>query len=232
MKGGHLVQDLVIAHNHFGTGHGMSIGSETYGSTSGERGVQRVRVYDLTIDADSRGVGFDASEADFNGIRIKSDVSRGGLVDEVTYEDVCMRDMNNAVLVSTAYNALFAGNIYPEFRKIGLKNVRHVTCMNTRQPVITLEGNAVTRPTGPISLDNVIIDNVTPLDVGAEFVEVNLGPGNVNFTPQGREVKVVNNISGESTPRACKFPTLPAPTLPDGWLRDGNTGSVNSAGRD
>jgi len=29
IKGGHLASELVVAHNHFGTGHGMSIGSET-----------------------------------------------------------------------------------------------------------------------------------------------------------------------------------------------------------
>lgn len=36
--------NLLIAHNHFGTGHGMSIGSET------DRGVARINVFDLTID--------------------------------------------------------------------------------------------------------------------------------------------------------------------------------------
>ncbi|MFZ5896985.1 MAG: glycoside hydrolase family 28 protein [Myxococcota bacterium] len=218
IKGGHLVKDLIIAHNHFGTGHGMSIGSETYGADLNQRGVQNVLVYDLTIDADSRGVGHDATEADFNGIRIKSDVSRGGLVDNIVYRDICMRDMNNAILVSTAYNPLFAGAIYPEFRNITLQNVRHVSCMNTKQPVVTLEGNSATRRTGPITLDNVIIDNVSPLAVHGEYVDINLGPGDVNFRPTGFDVKINDNISGGSTPRRCVFPTLPAPELPKGWL--------------
>ena len=73
IKGGHWVENLIIAHNHFGTGHGMSIGSETYGSQMSDgvlhRGVQNVDVYDLTIDADSRLVGHEAHAADFNGIR-------------------------------------------------------------------------------------------------------------------------------------------------------------------
>src|SRR5690606_37821904 len=114
IKGGHLVKDLIIAHNHFGTGHGMSIGSETYGTVRQpdgaiERGVQNVLVYDLTIDAASRAVGHDATAADFNGIRIKTDVSRGGVVDNIEYRDICMRDMTNAILISTAYNPLFSG---------------------------------------------------------------------------------------------------------------------------
>ena len=101
---------------HFGTGHGMSIGSETYGelhlarAACTHRGVQNVPIYDLTIDADSRAVGHEAHAADFNGIRVKSDASRGGLVDNITYDGVCMRDMVNAILVSTAYNPLFAGD--------------------------------------------------------------------------------------------------------------------------
>ena len=53
---------MTIAHNHFYSGHGMSIGSETNG------GASAIRVSDLSIDG-----------AD-NGIRIKSNSGRGGLV--------------------------------------------------------------------------------------------------------------------------------------------------------
>ncbi len=223
IKGGHLVKDLVIAHNHFGTGHGMSIGSETYGQVGTpngiERGVQNVLIYDLTIDADSRSVGHDGSDADFNGIRIKSDISRGGLVDNIVYRDVCMRDMNNAILISTGYNPLFSGSSFPEFRNISFQNVRHVGCMSDVQPVVTIEGHSTTRRAGPVKFDNVIIDNIGPGAVAAEYADVELGPGNVNFMPRGPEVRVANNISGASSPHTCVFPVLPAPQLPPGWLR-------------
>jgi polygalacturonase len=36
-----------------------------------------------------RGLTLDGTDS---GIRIKSNVSRGGLVEQVTYEDVCIRD--------------------------------------------------------------------------------------------------------------------------------------------
>jgi len=49
------IDNIVVAHNHFGNGHGMSIGSETNG------GVKNVKVCDLSLD----GTG--------NGLRIKSD---------------------------------------------------------------------------------------------------------------------------------------------------------------
>jgi polygalacturonase len=225
IKGGHLVKDLIIAHNHFGTGHGMSIGSETYGESalpdgSIERGIQDVLVYDMTIDADSRSVGWNASDADFNGIRIKSDISRGGLVDNITYRDICMRDTNHPLLISTAYNPLYAGQSYPEFGHVTMENIRHVSCMNTKPPEISLEGHSKARHTGPVTMDNVVIDNISPLDVYAEYIDITLGPGGANFVPAGVDVNLTDNSQGTGTPKRCVFPKLPAPQLPDGWLRE------------
>jgi len=227
IKGGHWVQELTIAHNHFGTGHGMSIGSETYGTYQPmndpvvHRGVTNVSVYDLTIDADSRPVGLDAHPGDFNGIRIKSDEIRGGLVDNIVYRDVCMRDQVNGLLVSTAYNPLFAGQSYPDFRNLEFHNVHSVTCGSLLPAVVTLEGyNRTLRPT--ITLDNVIFDNMNPL-VGAaqEFAQFNLGPGDINFDVKDDPAHGVSigldMRTGTSTPQECHFPTLPAPQPPPGW---------------
>ena len=61
-KGG--ISDMTVAHNHFYWGHGMSIGSETYG------GVSRILVTDLSLDGDD------------NALRIKSNPTRGGVVTE------------------------------------------------------------------------------------------------------------------------------------------------------
>jgi polygalacturonase len=223
IKGGHLVKDLIIAHNHFGTGHGLSIGSETYGQIinddgEAERGIQNVLAYDVTIDADSRSVGWDATDADFNGIRIKSDISRGGLVDNIEYRDICMRDQNNPLLISTAYNPLFAGELYPEFGRIRLENVRHVTCMNTKPLVVNIEGHSRVRRAGPITLDNVVIDNIGPINVYAEYADITLGPGGANFRPAGVDVNLTDNTTGGVPPKQCVFPKLPAPELPEGWL--------------
>jgi polygalacturonase len=223
IKGGHLVKDLIIAHNHFGTGHGLSIGSETYGEVINadgelERGTSNVFVYDITIDADSRSVGWDATDADFNGLRIKSDISRGGFVGNIFYEDICMRDMNHPLLISTAYNPLYAGELHPEFGEVRFENIRHVTCMNTRQPVVNMEGHSKVRRAGPIILDNVVIDNIGPPDVYAEYADIEIGPGGANFRPQGVAVNLVDNTEGETPPKECVFPKLPAPELPEGWL--------------
>ena len=230
IKGGHQVKDLIIAHNHFGTGHGLSIGSETYGEGTDildtDRGIQNVFAYDVTIDADSRSVGYDATDADFNGIRIKSDISRGGLVDNIQYRDICLRDQNNPILISTAYNPLFAGELYPEFGGVTFQNIRHVTCMNIKPLVVNIEGHSRVRRAGPIELDNVVIDNIGPLNVYAEYADIILGPGGANFRPKGVDVNLTDNSTGNSTPKRCVFPKLPAPELPKGWLHDpGGTGS-------
>jgi len=84
---------------------------------------------------------------------------------------------------------------------------------------VTLEGfNAAVRA-GPFSLDNVVVDNIGPGAVAAEFADITLGPGPVNFRPQGLGVNVDDRTAGDSAPRACSFPRLPAPELPAGWLR-------------
>jgi polygalacturonase len=238
IKGGHWVSDVTIAHNHFGTGHGMSIGSETYGvyvdplTQVRHLGVENVDIYDLTIDADSRPVGFEAQTGDFNGIRVKSDESRGGIVKNITYRDICMRDMNNAILISTAYNPLFAGSYFPQFGALSFSNVHHVSCLGINEPVMTLNGFNTLVPAGPITLDNVFIDNIGPQSASGQFSTILLGPGQVNFgdtlvsmsqkpVPQGggQGLTVTDNRdpSQPGTPRHCVFPTLPAPHPPAGW---------------
>ncbi|HXX70505.1 MAG TPA: glycosyl hydrolase family 28 protein [Polyangiaceae bacterium] len=214
LKGGHTVENLVIAHNHFGSGHGMSIGSETY------TGVSNVNIYDLTIDADSRSFGAPASDySDFNGIRVKSDLSRGGPVDDITYSDICVRDIVNAILINTEYNPLFAGTSYPNFGSLSFHNFHSVNCMALTQPVVTLGGFNALYPAGPITLDNVIVDGIGPQAVSAQFASFVLGPGDVNFMPAGVDVNVTDNISGQTSPYACTFPTLPtAEGMPPGWL--------------
>ena len=100
--------NMTISHNHFYWGHGMSIGSETNG------GVSRIRVTDLSLDGPD------------NGIRIKSNGSRGGLTHDVVYDDVCIRNSPNPITLDTAYSAAgtLQGNSPPTMRGITLHNVR------------------------------------------------------------------------------------------------------------
>jgi hypothetical protein len=90
--------------------------------------------------------------------------------------------------------------------------------MALKQSVVTLDGFNVSVRVGPIALDNVVVDNIGPNGAAAEFADIVLGPGDVNFRPSGQGVAQTNNISGSSTPCACVFPTLPTPERPAGWL--------------
>lgn len=206
IKAGHGFTHAVIAHNSFGTGHGMSIGSETNG------GVADVKIYDLTVDADSRWSGApDSDTSDFNGIRVKSDESRGGVVSGITFDHVCTRDLINAIVVDSSYNPLFTGGLYPQFGTVTIQNFHAVTCMSLNPMVVDLQGFNAQFPAGPITLDNVVVDGVTALDVAAQFSSVTLGPGNVNFVPIGLGVATTNDISAGTGPVPCQFPTLPVP---------------------
>lgn len=96
---------ISILDNHFYSGHGMSIGSET---TSG---VSDVLVRGLTLDGTT------------SGLRIKSDASRGGLVQNIRYQDICLRNNRKPIDISTAYAKGLGGDAIPVYRDIELQHV-------------------------------------------------------------------------------------------------------------
>jgi polygalacturonase len=184
------VTHLVIAHNRLGAGHGMSIGSEFTG------GVSDINVYDLSID----GMNMGTSGGSSNGIRIKSDSSRGGLVNNVTYSDVCVRNLSNPILLTPFYSTSTGSNI-PQFTNITIRNF-HGISGGSNTPSISLDGYDASRMNS-ITLDNVVVDGILSSNVTASYTNATLGPGSVNFTPSGTNVNVINNISGTSTPNPC-----------------------------
>jgi polygalacturonase len=189
IKGGTNVNKLTIAHNHFEAGHGMSIGSETNG------GVSNVTVCDLTIDGTNTGLSGGSS----NGIRIKSDPSRGGMVQNIFYGDVCTRGLTNPIILTPKYSTA-TGTEYPWYTGITIQNFRSVS--TSTAPKLTLLGYDATHMLG-LTLDNVVVDDVTSDNINASYANITLGPGNVNFTPTGTSVTVTNKISGTSTPNDC-----------------------------
>jgi polygalacturonase len=184
------VRHLVIAHNRFGAGHGMSIGSEFTG------GVSDISVYDLSIDGQDMGTSGGSS----NGIRIKSDSSRGGLVNNVSYSDVCVRNLSNPILL-TPYYSTSTGSSIPQYTNIKIENF-HGISGGSNTPKVTLNGYD-TAHLDSIALDNVVIDDIAASNVSASYTAVTLGPGNVNFTPSGTGVTVANSIAGTSVPNPC-----------------------------
>jgi polygalacturonase len=189
IKGGSGVNNLTIAHNHFEAGHGMSIGSETNG------GVSNVKVCDLSIDGTNTGL----SGGSANGIRIKSDSSRGGLVNNIFYSDVCVRGLTNPIIVTPKYST-DTGSLIPQYTNITIQNFRSMSTSTT--PKVTLLGYDATRLLG-ITLDNVVVDDIASANITASFANVTLGPGMVSFTPTGTSVTVTDKVAGASTANAC-----------------------------
>jgi polygalacturonase len=99
--------NVTIAHNHFYWGHGLSIGPETEG------GVSQIRVQDLSLDGSD------------NGLRIRSNPTHGGLVEDVFYDDICIRDAKNPILFDTTFSFPGKGaQAVPVYRNITLRNIR------------------------------------------------------------------------------------------------------------
>jgi polygalacturonase len=201
-------RNITIAHNHFGTGHGISIGSET------NAGLDGLHVYDLSIDGLLPTGG--AGKSSLNGIRIKSDRSCGGLVRNVVYEDVCMRGLANPLLLNPTYDTSATGNAIPTFQNITVRNTRHVDCSATATvpaPVVTLVGFDANHAS-TVTLDNVMIDGITDQGVVAQNANVTVGPGPINFSVSGAGVNVTNVGSNNDLANSCAGKFVAFPALP------------------
>ncbi|MQR01905.1 glycoside hydrolase family 28 protein [Glaciimonas soli] len=110
-KGSYPNSNLTVAHNHFYSGHGVSIGSETNG------GVSNMHVYDNSFDGDGT--------IENQGLRIKSDASKGGLVTGVIYENICMRNLT-LPLVFDAYYSTNTGSNIPNFQNVSINGLNIV----------------------------------------------------------------------------------------------------------
>lgn len=194
IKGG--VSHISVTHNYFYDGHGMSIGS---GATPP---VTNVYVSDISLQDTA------------NGIRIKSDVTRGGLVDTAIYENICMKNVELPIGIDPFYNGTtidpftdpgHKGDRIPVDKGIVLRNVRSVTT----QPVLMAGWDAA--HSLDITLDGVVIDGIQPKDVHMQHAHVTIGPGGVNFTPAGEGVTVDGSMPAKPRAFSCegRFPTFP-----------------------
>jgi polygalacturonase len=190
---GGAASHISILDNHFYAGHGMSIGSPTSG------GVSHVLVRNLTIDGAS------------NGIRIKSDPSRGGLVRDVTYEKVCIRNVTNPIVLTPHYTN-FTGSLDPQYRDIVLRDVHVLT------PGYYIFSGLDRQHVLGVSLDGVFAQGVDAARLIAADARITLGPSVGNLVPRGEDVIVSRTANSRpGTPLACgsRFVAFPAlPTAP------------------
>jgi polygalacturonase len=150
--------NIVIAHNHFGTGHGMSLGSATI------QGITNVHVYDLTMDGD---VFVDplTSGSDINGLRIKSYAGDGGWVRNVVFEDVCTRDEAYPINITASYTAnpiILPLGVPPDFENITVKNFHQINKNGPQHPTaVTVNVEGDTAHTATVTFNNVWVETST-----------------------------------------------------------------------
>ncbi len=101
-----------VIHNHFYAGHGIGTGSSTSG------GISNIRVSDLTLDGTS------------TGIHMKSNDKLGGVVRDVEFNDICIRNSGNPISIgthsgSTGHHEVDAAesNKPPQYTDIRLSNI-------------------------------------------------------------------------------------------------------------
>lgn len=188
------VTNMTVSHNHFYWGHGMSIGSETNG------GVSALRVTDLSLDGPD------------SGIRVKSMGTRGGLVHDLVYEDVCIRDSPRPIDLTSAYaaNGPVKGPLPPTFRDITLRNVRI-----SGGGKILFDAYDKDHRLG-VTLDNVQLTDLgrspVPYSYTVNFADVTLGPGPSNLEVPLTNDSVVSGKPAKGPAASCaeKFVPFPA----------------------
>jgi len=181
--------DMTVSHNHFYWGHGMSIGSETDG------GVSKIRVTDLSLDGPD------------NGIRIKSNGSRGGPTHDVVYDDVCIRNSPNPITLDTGYTAAgtLRGNSLPTMRDITLHNVRI-----SGGGKISFNGYDAGHRIAAL-LDGVWLSDTAEYSYSLQHADIHLGA--TNLQPGGGEDSTVEGAPSKGDPASCadKFVDFPKP---------------------
>jgi polygalacturonase len=184
------ITNVTVSHNHFYWGHGMSIGSETNG------GVSKIRVFDLSLDGPD------------NGIRIKSNGSRGGLTHDVSYDDVCVRNSPNPITLDTGYSAAgtLKGDSPPTMKDVTLHNV-----MVSGGGKFSFNGYAKDYRVG-VNLDDVLLtDDVSKYKYSINHADIHLGPGPVNLSLMGGDDSTITGTPGKGEPSICtdKFVEFP-----------------------
>jgi polygalacturonase len=165
------VTHMSVLDNHFYDGHGMSIGSET------NTGDSFILVDGLTEDHTT------------SGIRIKSNASRGGLVHDLTYRNICMRDVGIPIAISPFYNGQtvegftdpgVAGDKIPDYKNITLQNV-----------IATTPGDVLVAGKDAAHITEIKLDDVMVSGIRADQVHSQLS--RITVAGRGTALKFIGN---------------------------------------
>jgi polygalacturonase len=184
------VTHMSVIDNHFYSGHGMSIGSETI------KGQSQLLVDGLTLDHTT------------TGIRIKSNVVRGGPVQDAVYRNICMRGVKVPISISPYYenhssdpfeDPKLEGDNIPDYKGLRLENVYSET------PGDVLIAGLNDKHRTEITLENVHVSGIQPGQKHLAYVDLRL-PG----CPAHNNLPATNILPKDHLPATVKVMTLPA----------------------
>ncbi len=161
----------------------MTIGSETVA------GVSDILVRDVTLDGTT------------SGLRIKSDISRGGTVSNVRYENVCLRGNRKPIDFDTHYDDKAQGRSIPIYRDIVLHDV------------VGESGTLVIRGQDQAHALGVKFDGVrfgTDVTWQVEYANLAIGPGGAVPRPPGLAAPAGDSVVSPCDRRWAPFPDSPA----------------------
>ena len=181
-------EDITITDCIFRHGHGCSIGSETVG------GVRNVTV---------KNCRFEGTE---NGIRIKSYRGKGGVIENIRYSDITMKDVDPAITLTCVYGGTSAGDAaqaaplgggatvdMPVFRDVHIRNVK-ATAQRGAGLILGLPDSMISN----VILEDVEITSSTGMTIkNAKGVQLK----NVKVTVQSGQPYLIENAEVEGLPK-------------------------------
>jgi len=188
------VSHMSVIDNHFYSGHGMSIGSETVLG-------QSYLLVDGLVENHTT-----------SGIRIKSNVKRGGPVHDLVYENICMKDVPIPIAISPYYtnqtvepfeDPKYEGDKIPDYKSITLRNI----ISETPGDVLIAGLNEAHRT--EVMLENVVIKGIKPGQVHLFYDDLSVKGTNIPLENLSETVKVVRDKSAGKPVDACEGKFVP-----------------------
>jgi polygalacturonase len=191
--------DVLVTNNTYGTGHGISIGSYT---DSG--GVSNITVINCTISGA------------VNGIRIKSDNDRGGVVQNISYYNIGITNVNFPITVYAYYhwygtpsgispaiaastNAATVTGETPIYRNITFSNITATSVGN--YPAAIIWSRTEMAATN-IVFNHVNVSASRPFEIynasGVQLIDSKVGGNNTNLWLFNAQVIVSNSVPTNS----------------------------------
>jgi polygalacturonase len=185
--------NITISNDNTYSGHGISVGSFTQGGLTNM----------LVTNINQAGTAIDN-----NGIalRLKTALDRGGLLQNVTYQNICMQNHRSLIVITPVYNSN-SGTLIPQFKNVTFQNVHGLT--NGILSIAGYDANHVTT----LSLDNFVFDNMTANNLSPAFTydAITLGPGPVS--PAFLQSLTTNGVQyngSVTSPTTAPYPCSPS----------------------